>query len=35
MILEETAEGVDPEELQRKTPMQFDISPNLKAMTCW
>ena len=34
MILEEIAEGVDPEELQRKTPMQFDLSPDLKTMTC-
>ena len=34
MILEETAEGVDPAELQRKTEMQMEISPDLKTMTC-
>ena len=34
MILEETAKGVDPAELQRKTEMQMEISPDLKTMTC-
>lgn len=34
MVLEEIADGVDTDELRDKTPMQLDISPNLKAMIC-
>jgi len=34
MVLEEIADGVDIHELQSKTEMQMEISPNLKTMNC-
>ena len=34
MVLEEIADGIDILELQSKTEMQMEISPNLKTMKC-
>lgn len=34
MVLEEIAEGADPAELQDRTEMRMEISPDLKIMAC-
>lgn len=34
MVLEEIAEGADPAELQGRTEMRMEISPDLKIMAC-
>ena len=34
MVLEEIADGVDTNELRSNTPMEMEISPDLKAMIC-